>query len=242
MPPNSSQWLSNLGELCPLPRTLRTAAIFVKSARVMGLSFGPSDASGSGWPIGGARYVAERGSPLSSTGKAGKTSKTTAAIGQVTNLVGRLKQYPLGAIAGLVGAAAANLTAPELVPDGWMEAPFTLACVAAGMLLERTLHYAVGWYLDPTIQHLAASREAKKSMAKLHYYKSIGYLTETQAAGIAANIARRDIAGRTRAAVVPRGPRTPYKRRPKAPAVPAVPAPPEAPERKPSYWDPPASE
>lgn len=130
---------------------------------------------------------------------------TKIEAGQALGLIPKLKQYPLGAILGLVGAAVANIVAPDLTPDGWMEAPFTLSCVAAGILIERSLHYFLGWYVDPRIHHLAASREARIQLAKLREYEKAGVIGVADARRIAARIAVRDVAGGLPLAYRPRG-------------------------------------
>jgi hypothetical protein len=145
------------------------------------------------------------------------------ALTDTLSFIPKLRQYPLGAMLGIVTAASMNYLAPELTPDGWMQAPFTLSCVAGGMLLERTLHYMIGWYLDPQVHHAAVSREARIRLAKLREYQRAGVITEEDARRIAAQIAKRDVAGSLKPA--PRVPRGPYKKKKKG----IVPKP-EAPE------------
>lgn len=106
-----------------------------------------------------------------------------------------------------------NYLAPELTPEGWMQAPFTLACVAAGILVERTAHYVIGWYLDPKVHHLAATREARIQFAKLREYEKAGTITAPEAKKIAAKIAKRDVAGGSGTTLGK--PRGPYKKRSK---------------------------
>lgn len=133
------------------------------------------------------------------------------ALSDTLSLIPRLKQYPLGAMLGIVTAATMNYAAPELTPEGWMQAPFTLACVAAGILVERSAHYVIGWYLDPKVHHLAASREARIQLAKLRGYEKAGTITAAEARKIAAKIAKRDVAGGSPTSVGK--PRGPYKKR-----------------------------
>ena len=146
---------------------------------------------------------------------------SNTSLKETLSVIPKLKQYPLGAMLGIVTAASMNYLVPELTPDGWMQAPFTVSCIAAGMLLERTLHYVIGWYLDPRVQHLGASREARIQLAKLREYQQAGIIPEKDAKRLAAQIAKRDVAGTH---FIPRGPRGPYRKRTKPPADPPAPA------------------
>jgi hypothetical protein len=152
---------------------------------------------------------------------------STTSLKETLSVIPKLRQYPLGAMLGIVTAASMNYLAPELTPDGWMQAPFTLSCIAGGMLLERTLHYMVGWYLDPRVHHAAVSREARIRLAKLREYQRAGVISEADAKRMAAQIAKRDVTGSLKP--IARPPRGPYKKTKKAPAPSPSPVPPEGP-------------
>jgi hypothetical protein len=46
---------------------------------------------------------------------------------------------------GLAVAGGIHFLGPGIAPDGWTEAPFTLFCIICGMLMERSIHYTLGW-------------------------------------------------------------------------------------------------
>ena len=146
---------------------------------------------------------------------------STTSLKETLSFIPKLRQYPLGAMLGIVTAASMNYLAPELTPDGWMQAPFTLSCIAGGMLLERTLHYVVGWYLDPRVHHAGVSREARIRLAKLREYQLAGIISEADAKRMAAQIAKRDVTGSL--TQIARAPRGPYKKKKRAPAPPPSP-------------------
>ena len=91
-----------------------------------------------------------------------------------------------------------------------MEAPFALFCAASGILLERSVHYSVGWYVDARLKHLAARYEARIEMEKLRLYEKEGVLNQGDVRRIAARIAKRDVAGGPPRQGQPRGP---YKKK-----------------------------
>lgn len=139
--------------------------------------------------------------------------------------ISKLRQIPLGALLGLAVAGAIRFLRPDLSPDGWMEAPFALFCVASGILIERAIHYSLGWYVDARLKHLAARYEARMEMQKLRVYEKEGVLNQADVRRIAAKIARRDVAGGVRPPSKPRGPRGPYQRKTAAPGSGDPPAP-----------------
>lgn len=163
---------------------------------------GPLNALAAGRPRTGAAY-APLSTAATTTGKRSILPATFAAIG-------KLRQIPLGALLGLAVAGAFRFVRPDLSPGGWMEAPFALFCAACGILLERTGHYAFGWYVDARLKHLAARYEARVELAKLRDYEKQGVLSQADVRRIAARIARRDVAGGPRPQGRPRGP---YKKK-----------------------------
>ena len=154
-------------------------------------------------------------------------TKNSNTFTETLSYIPKLKHYPLGAMLGIVTAASMNYLAPELTPDGWMQAPFTLSCIAGGMLLERTAHYVIGWYLDPQVHHAAVSREARIRLAKLREYQKAGIISESDAKRMAARIAKRDVGGSL--TPLTRPPRGPYKKKSKSPAPPPEPPDPAEP-------------
>jgi hypothetical protein len=114
----------------------------------------------------------------------------------------------------VVVAGVLKLVKPEMIGDGWAEGAFLIFCMTAGDLLQRLIHWAAGWHVDPKLRHLAATREADLQFEKLERYRRRRVLGKGDAEKIAARIARADIAG----GVTLRGPRGSYRRRtPKSP-------------------------
>jgi hypothetical protein len=111
---------------------------------------------------------------------------------------------------GLAVAGGIHFLGPDISPDGWTEAPFTLFCIICGMLMERSIHYTFGWYVDARLRHQAARYEAALELRKLRIYEKEGVLNQADARRIAARIARRDISGGPRPTGKPRGP---YKKK-----------------------------
>ena len=152
--------------------------------------------------------------PLTKPAPAAK--KVATPVSSAFATIGKLREVPLGALLGLTVAGGIKFTRPDLSPDGWMEAPFALFCAGCGILLERTVHYTIGWFVDARLRHLAAWYEARVEMRKLRRYEKEGVLNQVDARRIAARIAKRDIAG----GPGPKGKtRGPYKKKPSAPAA-----------------------
>jgi hypothetical protein len=149
----------------------------------------------------------------------------TKSVSSAFDTIGKFRQIPLGALLGLTVAGAVRFLQPDLSPEGWMEAPFAIFCVAAGILVERAAHYTLGWLVDTRLRHLAARYEARMELGKLHRYEKDGLVNQMDARRIAARIARRDVAGISGPKGKPRGP---YQRKPKAAAPHPPPPPPPA--------------
>lgn len=133
--------------------------------------------------------------------------------------MGRLKKYPLGALSGLAAAGALSFFAPELTPDGWLEAPFALSFVVIGMAVEGLLHWGFGWYVDPKLKELKSEREATLKLDKVARHEQKGNLSHAEAQRIRARIATRDVVGDP----APRGPRGHYKKKSGLGPPPALP-------------------
>ncbi len=152
---------------------------------------------------------------------------TEAPVSATFATIGKLRQIPLGALLGLTVAGGVRFLRPDLSPEGWMEAPFALFCAGCGILVERAVHYGLGWLVDARLRHLAAAYEARMEMGKLRRYEKAGVLNQSDARRIAAHIAKRDVAG----GPGPQGrPRGPYKKKPPASPGPSLPDPGSTPE------------
>lgn len=154
----------------------------------------------------GGWYV-ELTSPLTraSGGVADKAALTPFSFAAAGKLSGR----PIGVLLGVVAAGLIRLFKPELTGDGWAEGAFLIFCMTAGDLLQRLVHWAAGWHVDPKLRHLAATREAELQFEKLVFYRRRRILSKADAERIAARIARADVAGGPK----PRGPRGSYQKR-----------------------------
>jgi len=104
-----------------------------------------------------------------------------------------LRNLPFGGAFGVVVAGVILWFAPGLVPIGWSAEAVLSLGMGSGVVLQRLVDGAVGWFFEPARRHLGARWEAKLRLGKLDDYRKRGLLGEADAKEIAVRIAKEDL-------------------------------------------------
>lgn len=109
-----------------------------------------------------------------------------------------LRNLPFGGAFGVVVAGIILWFAPGLVPVGWSAEAVLSLGMGSGVVLQRLVDGAVGWFFEPARRHLGARWEARIRLGKLDGYRKRGLLAESDAKEMATRIVRDDLMPRKR--------------------------------------------
>lgn len=104
-----------------------------------------------------------------------------------------LRNLPFGGAFGVVVAGIILWFAPGLVPIGWSAEAVLSLGMGSGVVLQRLVDGAVGWFFEPARRHLGARWEARIRLGKLDGYRKRGLLAESDAKELATRIVREDL-------------------------------------------------
>ena len=146
------------------------------------------------------------------------------AVDTAVQFARQARTLPVGALLGLsLGMLLSGVLYygfDRRIP-GWLAALAIPFCIAAGIGVQKLLHWKYGWKVDTELERARIRHETDLKLSELRDRLAAGVLTPEQAQRIGAQIAREGLLGKPR----PRGPRPP--RRPRSPINP--PQPPETP-------------
>jgi hypothetical protein len=109
-----------------------------------------------------------------------------------------LRNLPFGGAVGVVVAGIILWFAPGLVPIGWSAEAVLSLGMGSGVVLQRLVDGAVGWFFEPARRHLGARWEARIRLGKLDGYRKRGLVAESDAKELATRIVREDLMPRKR--------------------------------------------
>ena len=104
-----------------------------------------------------------------------------------------LRNLPFGGAVGVVAAGVILWFVPGLVPAGWSAEAVLSLGMGSGVVLQRLLDGAVGWFFEPARRHLGARWEARIRLGKLDGYRKRGLLAEADAKEMMGRIVKDDL-------------------------------------------------
>jgi hypothetical protein len=128
------------------------------------------------------RNTAPRDAPLKATFNL--VTQTGAAL---------LRNLPFGGAVGVVAAGIVLWFAPGLVPAGWTAEAVLSLGMGSGVVLQRLVDGAFGWFLEPARRHLGARWEARIRLGKLEGYQKRGLLAPADAKDLTTRIVKDDL-------------------------------------------------
>lgn len=109
-----------------------------------------------------------------------------------------LRNLPFGGAVGVVGSGIVLWFAPHLVPEGWSAEAVLSLGMGSGVVLQRLVDGALGWFIEPMRRHLGARWEASIRLGKLERYRKRGLIAAEEASALTGQIVKDDITPKQR--------------------------------------------
>ena len=104
-----------------------------------------------------------------------------------------LRNLPFGGAVGVVGSGVILWFLPHLVPEGWSAEAVLSLGMGSGMVMQRLLDGALGWFLEPVKRHLGSRWEAWLRLGKLEAYRKRGMVAGEEVAALTQRIVKDDV-------------------------------------------------